>query len=618
MANKLNRRSFVTTLSGLGVVTLSQPFGTYHDEAGENKPKKGKKQLFATTDYTDNIIINHQGTRYGTPVERTDDYYSGNRCFMDKKQLDGLHQVLASLGVTRHQWIVDQSWTLYDDYPHGFDLLAEAAKSAHKYGIDFYAEYKPFEGGTAGIILPSTMPCPEGTGACRDIRGIFPAARRFEAAHPDLCLKRRTGTFTAEGAVTAIRLVKGDDRPIRLKPEHLKIWTSPTNNRFVRYEGPVSFRETIEKRYRFPYWRKSRILHLEELKVPEGHRYFLIKSTLADNNGNFGNEKGNLLELVNASGKIMPHTLSTGPVRLEDHLNGFYNLKFLQNSILYLKNPEVRAEISDLQKMEEHYRDFFPFGDYHPGDPYILDKEGYVAAVCGKPEFIIGQLHPIYPEVRNYWLNQIRFCLDRGADGMNIRISNHILSPEIWEYGFNDPVLRSTKGKTDFGLVSRINGNAYTLFLKEARHLIKSRGKSLVLHLESDLLMEDNRPLKISSYPFNFEWQWRTWVKEIGDEFEIRGIFRLRPWNLAKTIDVFSEATKAAGKPIYLQGDFHGLSFEGPYYSTEAELDLVRNHDGLDGYVLYETANFTRVNEKNEVEGSTEIVKVLNKHFFGK
>jgi hypothetical protein len=338
---------------------------------------------------------------------------------------------------------------------------------------------------------------------------------------------------------------------------------------------------------------------------------------LADGNGDFTNEKGNIIELSGGDGKILPHTLSTGPVKLEEH-ESFYQSKLLKKLVRYLQMPEVQSEISDSKRMNEHYRDFYSFSDYNTGDMITLDKEGYVAAACGKPEYIPGHLNPVYPELREHWLDFIRFCLDRGVDGINIRASNHTLSPESWEYGFNEPVLNASKGKTDFATVSRINGDAYTQFLREAGKLIKSRGKSLAVHLETNLLIPDERPGKISSYPFNFEWQWETWVKEIADEFEIRGIYELRPWNMTKAIDIFSRATRAVHKPLYLQGDFHGMTFDGPFASTEAEIDKVNNHPGLDGYVFYETANITRLNENGEVEGSPGIKNVLNKPTFGK
>jgi hypothetical protein len=145
---------------------------------------------------------------------------------------------------------------------------------------------------------------------------------------------------------------------------------------------------------------------------------------------------------------------------------------------------------------------------------------------------------------------------------------------------------------------------------------VKNRKKSLSIHLETNLLIPDDRG-KISSYPFNFGWQWEKWVKEIGDEFEIRGIFQVRPWNLQKAIDTFSAATRAAGKPLVLQGDFHGMAFEGPFDCTRAEIDIVNNHPGLDGYVFYETANITRINDEGGVEGSPEAAELLRHYSSG-
>lgn len=616
MSAKFTRRSFVTTtLSGLGAVALNSSPGSFTEMETTNK-KNGRskaKQLFATTDFGDNIVINLRGNRYGTPEPRNAGYYEKHMCFMDKKQLDSLHQFLASAGVTRHQWIVDTMWTLYENYPHGFDLLEEAVKSAHKHGLEFYAEIKPWEGGAFGLILPGTMPCPIESGAYRDLCGIFPNMRRFEALNPMLSLKRKPGTFECFEPVSAIHLIKSDNRPTRIKAENLSVYTSATNNRFEPYNGPVSFRETIERRFRFPYWKQCRVLHLENLTIPEGHKYFLVRCSLADEKGDFSNEKGNIIELVGLSGNILPHTLSSGPIRIEDH-NDFYQSKLLRKVLPYLQTPEVQAEISDPRKMNEHYRDFYSFGEYNLVDLTTLDKDGYVAAACGKPEYIEGQLHPIYPEVREYWLDMIRFCLDRGTDGINIRTSNHTLSPERWKYGYNEPVLKAARGKTDYVTLSKINGDAYTQFLREARKLVKSRGKSLSIHLETELIIPDDRG-KLSSLPFNFEWQWETWVKEIADDLEIRGTYGFRPWNFAKALDVFGSAAKAANKPLFLQGDFHGMSFDGPFDCTEEEIKTVNSRDDLDGYVFYETANVTKIDEAGKLEGSPEIVNLL-RHYF--
>ena len=320
---------------------------------------------------------------------------------------------------------------------------------------------------------------------------------------------------------------------------------------------------------------------------------------------------GNILELVGEDGSVLPHTMSTGQVRFSNHFDSFYNADAAKKLIRYLQHPEVQAEINDRKKMEEHYRDFYGFGEYSLSDIFTFGKDGGIAAALGKPEYLLGNLNPIYPEVRKHWLSMIRFCLERGVDGINLRVGNHSKMTDYWEYGFNQPVLEKTNGKTDCLSIGKVNGDAYTQFLREAHELIKSYGKRLTLHLETAMVMPEDRPGKLNSLPPNFDWQWETWVKEIGDEFEIRGIYELRPWNFEKVIEIFGAATQAAGKPLYLQGDFHGMAFDGPFFSTEAEINLVNHHELLDGYVFYETANVTRLNNDGHIEGSEVIGNIL-------
>ncbi len=617
MQNHITRRKFLThSASGMGMITLATIPGTFITTAcAVTKSSTGKK-LLATTDYTDNIGVTHRGSRYGTPVPRPDEYYNNHKCYMNKEQLDELHKCLASLGVSRHQWMFDTRTTLYENYPHGFDLLAEATASAHKYGIEFYAEIKPFEGGGFGTPLPHTLPLPDGDMAYRDIRGIFTQIRPFAARYPHMNLKRKPGTYEFKEPVTAIRLVKGDDLPTRVKEKHISLFSSPTNNRFVPYTGPLTFRENIEWRFRFPYWKKCRVLHLEKLEIPAEHTYILVKCSLTEGNGDFNNENGNILELVGSNGQIIPHTLSTGPVKFDTHPHSYFRSQVSKQLDRYLQTTEILTEISDLQKMEEHYKDFYGFGEYEITGWTSFDKQGFIAAACGKPEYMFGNMHPIYPEVQEYWLDMTRFCLDRGVDGINYRVANHTRSPEYWEYGFNDPVLEASGGRTDYPTISRINGDTYTQFLRKAQRLIKTRKKGITIHLNSDMLMPDERGLgRLPAMPPNFEWQWETWVKEIADDLEFRGIWKLRPWSLDKVTDIFSSVTSKAGKSLYMQGDFHGMTFEGTFLATKDEIQRVNSHPGLNGFVMYETAYFTRVNENGKVEVSPGMLDLIKSDF---
>ncbi|OVE80306.1 hypothetical protein BVY01_00495, partial [bacterium I07] len=507
----INRRSFLlAAAAGMGTAAVS---GNAVPFVKTRSKTKNSKKLFATTDFADNIIVNSQ--------------------FMNKAQLNELNKHLASLGVTRHQWTFDTIWTLYDDYPHGFDLLAEATSSAHRHGLEFYALIKPFEAGAfRRNLLPHTFPFPENACAFKDMRGIYPVARPFAAANSHMNLKRKPGSYEYEGPVKGIRLVKENDKPTRIKYEHLSLWTSSLNNNFIPYTGRVVFRETLEWRFVFPKWQPCRILHLEELEIPKDHAYIIIKCQLADGRGDFSNESGRIIELTGPEGQDIPYYPGSGPVS-PDSFKRLFTSPLMTKLIRYLQLPEVQKQINDPVNLQKHFSEFYQFEKMRPTDSITLDRNGYLALVCGKPEYVMGSMHPIYPEVREHWLELVRFCLDRGVDGINLRAANHTRPREHQYYGFNEPVLEASGGRTDFPTIARINGNAYTEFLREARDLIKSKGKSITIHLHATMLSPDDRRWRSShQLPGNFEWQWRTWVREIADDLEFRGGNMLRQWNL--------------------------------------------------------------------------------------
>jgi len=356
---------------------------------------------------------------------------------------------------------------------------------------------------------------------------------------------------------------------------------------------------------------------MEGLKIPADHKYILVRCSIADNQGDFTNERGNIIEMEGPDHGNIPSIISAGPVEYKG-LRNSYLQSILSKFNKYIQLPEVQAELLDQKKWDKHFHDYYSFHEDYLSkgkitNLYTLDREGYIAAACGKPEYMLGVLNPTYPEVREYWLDMVRYCLDRGVDGINFRHENHIRSSEYWEYGFNDPVIEAAGGKTDYASIMRINGDAYTQFLIEARDLVKSYGKSIALHLHTHMLFPDDRGYLIGLPP-NFEWQWQKWIKEIADEFELRGITSLRSWNLRQVLDIFSSVTKEANKPFYVQG----IVGDGkrPYEFTTQEMNMINNHPGVDGYILYETASYTRINKNNELEGSNTFKNLIKTNFF--
>ena len=107
-------------------------------------------------------------------------------------------------------------------------------------------------------------------------------------------------------------------------------------------------------------------------------------------------------------------------------------------------------------------------------------------------------------------------------------------------------------------------------------------------------------------------------MKEIADELEFRGAWTFRPENLRQVLETYSAVTQKANKPFYFQGNMKELSsaFNGPsrYRFTREELEMVHNQPEYRGFVLYETANFTRINKNADLEGNADLEELLKNY----
>jgi len=546
-----------------------------------------------------------------------DDLLRAGRHFT-KGDLDAMMAFCASLGATRHEWIFDTIWTLYDaDSPVGYDLLAVACEAAHRHGMRFDVIYKPFEGGLelAHAALPHTMPRPAGVPFLEEQRGILHAVRPFVATHPEMRIARRPEDADPGGRVAAVRLVKNDDAAVSFGPDALTLLTSRRNGGFKHYEGPVSYNEELEWRPRYPYRdHPCRVLTLGGLDLAEADRYFLIRCRKREGPGGFVNAIENLVELVNEDGNVIPSTPSVRPASAEGVYERLSKTVRLELS-RYMRHPEVRARLQDKEWFLAQWEGFHRFDA--GWEEVCLDDGIEIAVARGKPLHNAGSLHPIYPEARQSWLEDIAFCVDRGVDGVNIRTANHNRPYEPWAYGFNEPVLERMKHRDNLGEARSINGDAYTQFLREAAELLHSKGKELGVHVHGLMLRHDDRAANNHPFPVNFEYQWETWTRELADYVEFRGASFLRPENQREVTDRIGFVAREAGAPFIYQSmrDRFVVHFDGPHEALAWEMERVRRHPDVTAYNLYETANFSRMNPDTGFEGSPDIVELVRNHW---
>ena len=545
-----------------------------------------------------------------------DDLLNAGRVY-DKQDLDAMMAYCASLGATRHEWILDTMWKIYDEYAGGFDLLAEACEAAHRHGMRFDVVFKPFEGGIGHPknVLPHSLPRPEGVPVIDGPGGLVHAARPFVAAYPEMRMARPPEDDDTGGRIAAIRLVKSDDDEARFGADDLTLWYSATNGNgsLKQYAGPVTFHESLDWRPRFPHVdTPCRVLTLAGLDLPADARYFRIDCARHDENGTFTNEVTKLIELVDEHGDTIPITPSQGRVDAEGLYERTVMLMRLGLSRLAAA-PEVRQIIEDREQFLSHCRDMYSF-EAGGGTHATLDRDGEFAFMRGSAKHIIGALNPSYPEVREHWLEHVQFCIDRNVDGVNIRLASHNRPGEPWRHGFNEPVREKMHHKDNMAEAARINGEGYTQFLRDARELLHKHNRELGVHVHQLVFTRDDRHGK----PFgpilqNVEWQWQAWIRELADYVEYRGASMGDEHSIRYAIDRIGLAAHEAGIPFIYQStrSAAAIRFDGPFHRLTHEMAMARSHPYITCYNLYEIDSFSHINSDDRFEGSADIANLV-------
>lgn len=542
-----------------------------------------------------------------------------------REQLDALMAYSASLGATRHEWVAD-TWLLDEDLGGngaengtGFDFLAEVTAAAHRHGLRLDVVFKPLEGFMPQQMtpFPETFPQPDGIPLLVEHGGIHHSCRSFLTRHPQWRVARAEEKELADQRIHTIELLKEDGAPARFGKGDIEIHTSTCNggDSWIQYQGPFTYVDStrclsLSPRLEEPY----RVISLTDLHLPDDTRYVRVHCRKNLPDGDFRNENRLFMTLLNRAGEVIPTTPASRPLPAA---------KLYQQTLLaaqlglsrYLKTPELQALLRDEKKFLSLCSGAYLF----KGLDHIHFDGGADAVVSlGAPQYITGSMHPIYPEVRQNWLELIQYCLDRGVDGINIRTANHNRTMNPWEYGFNPPVVEQMEHPNHHAEAGRINGRAFTQFLREARDTIHAAGKEIGVHVNVELFTLYNQPI-CGPVPLNFHWEWETWIREIVDYVEFRGagVFRdrraARDESLRYIIDQVGLVAREAGKPLMLQSTRMTQTghFDGPTHLLEHQMQWVKKHPDITIYNLYETVAFTRLEEDDQLVGSPAIAKAV-------
>jgi hypothetical protein len=255
-------------------------------------------------------------------------------------QIDSMMARFRELGINRVIWIsysdghggwmfptrqADASWNNYDAYRHllkkVINPLKTAVEAARRHGLDIYACFKPYEQGVG-------MSFPEGSPDVRRFPGIASPAGYlicmdpFVHQHPELRVRRRRDDLPTDietVPVSALELIKSDDRPTRITRENLHVWESEDN---VYYrEVPRDFRVTesisaspadvpdIEDHLVTRRGAPVRVLTISVVNLRS--KYVVVSTDFTQGAADFENAGTHLVRALRADGRTIPGMIGT-------------------------------------------------------------------------------------------------------------------------------------------------------------------------------------------------------------------------------------------------------------------------------------------------------------------
>jgi hypothetical protein len=216
----------------------------------------------------------------------------------------------------------------------------------------------------------------------------------------------------------------------------------------------------------------------------------------------------------------------------------------------------------------------------------------------GRNQYLRGALHPIYPEVRAYWMDRVRAAIRAGVDGIDFRLCNHSSwTSDGEEYGFNEPVVRAYAQRYGVNILEAdfdrakwraLQGEFFTSFLREARQELKRKGRALQMHTTA--LISTDPFGGLNNLPRNFHWDWQRWIREdLLDSVLLKYGWFDR--DFSAQVAAFA---RRHGKKVY-----QDCRMEYPTLTGQMDDQILSNmrwgleNDDVDGTVLYEGFCFT-------------------------
>ena len=485
-------------------------------------------------------------------LSMTVDFFGdGGRGLYTPRTLDLMMREARRMGVTRVYWqylgdlerdrygagtdMLRTPWARYG--PRTLAAIGEpleaAVGAAHRRGLEIFGVLKPYHTGMSATF-PQGSPESDPATPMRRIGGSLQCFNPFMERFPHTRIQRRPlkGPTNLQAIpIRRIRLFKRDDSPTRIKAGNLEIWGSPDNYRYRRRRVRFRLEETVEpcfQKIRDYYGqtvtRKGdpvRVLSLTGLDLRD--RYLVVATNFEAGPADFENTALGMIQVFGPDREPLPIVVATGDatwVRPRDFRtyglefdSGYGTRRFHLDGVCGPDAVGTTPEESRTSSWHEHRAEL---GRGAGG--------GFIAFARGKNDYLPAAPCEFYPEVQRLWRWRVNRMLEKGVDGVVLRVSAHgTLTDEPHEYGFNPPVVEAYRARHgvdirreefDPDLLAALRGESYTRFVRDASAMTRSVGKLFQVQVHTEAFRPDSVFGQLMGFPANIRFAWRQWLEE--------------------------------------------------------------------------------------------------------
>ncbi|MCM4172318.1 hypothetical protein DHD32_12560 [Arenibacter sp. TNZ] len=422
---------------------------------------------------------------------------------------------------------------------------------AQRLGMEAWAIIKPYESGTGFTI-------PHGANAAlsKQIETIGGQHINFDnliSSNPELRVKRKPEqdailkrlnepikTLEVAFSMDSFRQKASSDKYFEFKglkdseiqiPE-ITLWYSQDNGKYNKYEGNIEVESKFEYRQvkdangflLADTSKRFLVLTIKNFSLPENHPYLAI--TL-DQHKDLYTIPYSMIRAFTPSGEI---PLTTGQ-HVRSPLSKEEGRKSLKEREWGLENHTVKGVEAARSFMDWGFEFEFQ-GTGHWGDGWVSNPVYGIAK--GKRKYMGGTPCEAYPEVQEYWLDQVQRVVKMGFDGIDFRLQNHSgMVTDYVNYGYNEPIINRYKEKYGVDIlkaeaeplkIMEIRGEYFLSFLEKAADVVHSSGKKMQVHLrhahEAPVLSDDFNELGFWAMP-KILLDWKK-VIDLADEVTLK------------------------------------------------------------------------------------------------